>query len=85
MKLLSLLCSGGLLACISTARAAVVIDDSKVYSEASITQVSYEERRFKVHNRDQETFEVPASCVRGINGLSEKAILHVLEKGLAYI
>ena len=74
-----------LLSSISSSKASVVIDASNVYSEQSITQVSYEERRFTVHNRDQETFEVPASCVRGINGLSEKAILHVLENGLAYI
>lgn len=74
-----------LLSSISSSKASVVIDASNVYSEQSITQVSYEERRFTVHNRDQETFEVPASCVREINGLSEKAILHVLENGLDYI
>lgn len=74
-----------LLSSISSSKASVVIDASNIYGEESITHVSYEERRFTLHNRDQKTFEVPAGYVRGIKGLSEKAILYVLENGLAYI
>lgn len=74
-----------LLSSISSSKASVVIDASNIYGEESIAHVSYEEKRFTVHNCEQETFEIPASYVRGVNGLSEKAILHVLENGLAYI